>query len=212
MAVTFPLSSTVFSETLGVTRVIWQQLPGHITSGSKAGSVITSEIATPKWKAQIELAIQYIDDARKPLAMLRRIGPHNPFYLHNPAIPYPRSDPTGSILGSSTVTIASISGREVTLTGLPAFYALKWGDMFSVNFGSNPLRTALYEVNEDVSANGSGTTSLFEVTPPPKAGMIVGSPVRLKKPIAKMRLINFDPGASSSIFTDGAVFEALESI
>lgn len=212
MAVTFPLSSTVFSETLGVSKVVWTQLPGHLTSGTAAGAVITSEIVSPKWQATIELAIQYIDDARKAVSMLRRIGPHNPFYLHNPAIPYPQSDPNGSILGSSTVTIWDINGREVRLTGLPAFYALKWGDMFSVNYGSNPLRTALYEVNEDVSADSFGNTPLFEVTPAPKFGMSIGSPVRLKKPVAKMRLVNFDPGASSSIFTDGTVFEALETV
>ena len=95
-------------------------------------------------------------------------------------------DPGGSVLGSATVTIASISGRQMSLTGLPAGYQLKWGDLFSVNYGTNPVRRALFEINEDITANGAGTTGNFEVTPPPKSprsGTDVIAPCRIEKAV-----------------------------
>jgi len=211
MAITFPIASTVFAETLRVRSVAWRLEEYVITSGIASGALVTSAIAAPKWAAEIALAASAGDDARKVRAMLRRIGPHNAFYLHNPAAPFPRMDPGGTILGASTVTIGAISGRQITLTGLPASYALKWGDMLSVTYGASPERTALFEVDEDITANGSGVTGFFEVTPAPKAGMAAGNAVRLKKPVAKMRLVDFDPGSDEPAVANGITFRALET-
>ncbi|HMR51182.1 MAG TPA: hypothetical protein PKA33_01745 [Amaricoccus sp.] len=212
MAVTFPLSVTVFQDTLKVVSVKWSLSEFVITSGVTAGQIVTSEVASPKWSAEIALAPSYHDDARKVRAMLRRIGAANPFYLYNPAAPYPRMDPDGSALGSATVTIASISGRQMSLTGLPAGYQLKWGDLFSVDYGTAPVRRALFEVNEDITANGAGTTGNFEVTPPPKTGVVAGLAVTLKKPSCKMRLLSHDAGITEPMIASGITLQAMETV
>jgi hypothetical protein len=208
MTTTFPVGVSDFMALLPIRSVRWRLSEFYEESGTALGQIIRSEIAAPKWLAEVEIAPQTHDNARRVRSIIRRIGKYGTFNLYNPAQAYPASDPDGSIVGSSTVTIHAISGRTIRLTGLPASYDLAWGDMISVS-GSG--YRGLFEVNDDISANGSGITGFFEVTPSPKAWMDDGDSVDLKKPTCRMMFLDYDEGGSEIAYASGGTFTAIEA-
>jgi hypothetical protein len=133
-------------------------------------------------------------------------GSGGTFHLYNPEAPYPAKDPTGSIIGSSNVTILERGGRAMRLTGLPSGYDLSRGDLLSVSGGGY---RSLVEVSEDVEASGGGITEWFNATPM-RSWMAAGNTVDLKKPVARMCLLSYDVGMSDVVIADGVTFTAVE--
>lgn len=135
------------------------------------------------------------------------------FYVHNPRMRFPQSDPQGTLLGSATPVIASVNAdnKRVTISGLPAGYVLTRGDWFGVDYLS-PSRRALYRVvDATVTADGDGLTPLFEVSPNIRTGLTAGDSVLLKKPGCNMMIL---PGSLQDQ-TDGPTtsriqFQAIE--
>jgi hypothetical protein len=209
MAFTFPLAVSDFQSQLRIRSVRFDLERYEQESGTAIGDVIRYEIAPPKWTATCDMPVMTLADARRARALLRAVadyGSGGTFNLYDPAAPYPAKDPTGSIIGSSTVTILERGGRAMRLTGLPASYDLSRGDLLSVSGGSY---RGLVEVGEDVSANGSGVTGWFNATPM-RSWMAVGNGVDLKKPVARMCLRGYDVGMSDVVIADGVTFIAVE--
>jgi hypothetical protein len=113
------------------------------------------------------------------------------FYVWNPRICGPQADPDGSILGSHTPTIHSVNSdnKHFSITGLPVGYVLTRGDLIAVDYAS-PSRRAVYRVvDATVTANGSGVTSEFAVSPFIRTGMAEGDSVTLIKPGVNMKIM-----------------------
>lgn len=101
------------------------------------------------------------------------------FFVTDAVFAAPQKDPTGSILGASTVTItAKPSNQELTLSGLPAAYVLTRGDKISFSYGTG--RYALHRMVDTVTASGGGVATV-QVAPFIR-GDPVGSVVSLIKP------------------------------
>lgn len=215
MAYTFPLAKTVLSDILKISEVVWDIQRNDELSGSGDGRTWQVELAPPLWRAEVKLAPAYNADAKQVAAIIRRLnGAQNTFFLVDPSSPYPSSDPTGSTIGSSTVTINSISSdrNQLSLTGLPSTYVLHPGDKGQISYSSNPTRNYFFEVSETAVASGGGTTSAFEIFPRVALGISTGATVILKKPACKMFIVpeSFHPGDVQNLITTGAAFTCLE--
>ncbi len=208
MPLTFPVPTADFADELRVASVQWNLSDIYVQSGTRGGKILRAETADPAWTGTLSLAPMSIEDARQVRAKIRRIGAYNKFNLYNPEAPFPRYDPTGSVLGNATVTVSAIGPRSLRLQGLPSGYRLAWGDFVSVVRGGN---RALFEVAEYVEASGSGVTPFFDVTPPPKVWMQTGDVADLKKPAARVLFDQIDTGTSAEWIASGISFSVIEA-
>lgn len=123
--------------------------------------------------------------------------------------PYPKMDPTGSIIGANNVQINSkgVNNSSVSLKGLTTGgYVLSVGDYFEVTSSGN---TFLFRIVEGRTANGSGVTTEFEVIPDLPAILAVNDVVNLKKPCARFIITpgSYNPGDADKMFTSGMTLE-----
>lgn len=137
------------------------------------------------------------------------------FLCHDPRYIGPASDPTGSVLGSRTVTIhmVAINMRELRITGLPSGYVLSPGDMLAFQYGSGPVRHALHRIVVGGTASGTGLSPLLEVVPSLRPGAVAPLPVSLVRPACKARLLP-DPGYGSGrqAMSRGASFDFIQTL
>lgn len=215
MAITYPYAVAALADLLRIRTVTWDVRRGDELSGSGDGRFWQAELTPPLWMALVELVPGYNDDVKRIAALIRKLhGAQEAFYLYDPISPYPQADPTGSIVGSSSVTVNSITvaRRALTFTGLPSGYRLTVGDKFHIAYGSNPVRRYFGEVSEAAQASSGGTTALFEVFPHVPAGVVIGNAVTLRKPACKMFIVpdSFNPGTADRLITSGLAFTALE--
>ena len=213
MAITFPLARSAFADRLKIAAFRWQLGAFIETSGTALGQVITNEIAPRRWRAEVELARMPHAEANEIQALIDAIGPSGTFHLHNPAQLGPRDDPDGAALAGHTVTITAISdNKALKLSGLPAGYTLRRGDLLHFDYGPSPARRALHRIVEDATANDSGITGFCVVRPFLKAGTATGAGVTLVRPSARMMLEpgSFVPGTEGPVNTTGMAFNAIE--
>ncbi len=215
MAITFPLATSVLADKLKIKSVVFDIKRNDELSGSGDGRLWQAELAPPLWTAEVALRTDFNDAAKQIAAIIRKLnGSQEAFFLFDPISKYPQYDPTGSILGASTVTISSIiSGRNsLALTGLPAGYRITVGDKMSIAYSSSPTRYAFLEASETITANGSGVTGQIEVFPHVPVGISAAAAVTLKKPACKMILMpgSHNPGTAQMPFTENAGFQAIQ--
>jgi len=201
---TFPLSLSQFFDLLPIQQAELDLPEALDVSQTTGGEVLTADLGTSLWSGRIELGVMTHDEvsAIRPLInILRRAG--TSFLVSDPTRPWPRLDPNGTVLGAATPTILAIggSGRELSLTGLPAAYPISRGDLMSFTYGS-PTRYALHEVVGAAVANGAGQTGLIEVNPPIRPGAAAGAAVQLVWPRCKARLV---PGENSTGVTSHTI-------
>lgn len=215
MAITFPLATSVLADKLKIKSVVFDIKRNDELSGSGDGRLWQAELAPPLWTAEVALRTDFNDAAKQIAAILRKLnGSQEAFFLFDPISKYPQYDPTGSILGSNTVTIGSIDStrKSLSLTGLPAGYVITIGDKMSISYSSNPTRFAFLEASETITANGSGVTGQIELFPSVPIGINAGAVVTLKKPICKMILMpgTHNPGTAQLPHTENAGFQAIQ--
>ncbi|MFG1202891.1 hypothetical protein V5F29_10910 [Xanthobacter aminoxidans] len=109
-----------------------------------------------------------------------------------------------------TATLASVAATTVSVTGLPAGYTAKAGDMLSFDWSG--LRV-LHMLTEDVTANGAGAAT-FPVHPPVQTSPAPagGAAVALMRPACTMKIIpnTFDAPASGMFAP--VKFQAVQAI
>jgi hypothetical protein len=147
--------------------------------------------------------------------MIRKLhGAQEAMMLYDPLSKYPQYDPTGSILGSSVVTIGAIAANRssLSLSGLPANYRITVADKMSIAYSSGPTRFAFLEASETITANGSGVTGQIAVFPFVPTGVAADAGVTLKKPACKCIVLpgSHNPGTASELFTEGATFKVIQ--
>ena len=190
MTLSFPLALADLADLLPVAAVAWNELRQDAVSALGSGEWLTHELGSPLHEAEVRIARMSHARAEQLRARLRALDGGAHFYLCNPTMLYPQADPGGTILGSASVVIASISAnrKALTLSGLPAGYVVTTGDYLHVDYGT-PSRRALIQAVEGTIANGSGVTVVFEVRPHLRPGITAGLAVSLKKPAAKVKIV-----------------------
>ncbi|MCQ0987550.1 hypothetical protein [Jiella marina] len=199
----FPLSPAAFAELLPVVDVRFRLASNQELSGLGSGQILAAELAPSLWEADVTLAPLKHGESSEIQAKLEALdGAIRSFYLGDSFRQYPRADPGGSLLGSSTPVIASIhaSTRGLALSGLPAGYVVSAGDLFSFDYGT-PARRALHRICETVAADASGVTAEFEVRPHIRAGASAGLVVTLIRPtgLFGLRPGSVNPSMSSRV-------------
>lgn len=166
-------------------------------SQAGSGTIYRKDMGPAFWIGNLQSVPLYHADAEQVMALLDSMEDAlSSFYVWNPALAYPQADPDGSILGSSTPTIHTVNAdnKRISITGLPAGYVLTRGDKVAVDYNS-PSQRALYRiVDASVTADGSGVTAEFEISPRIRIGTTAGNTVHLVKPAANMMIV---PGSLS---------------
>lgn len=108
------------------------------------------------------------------------------FLCYDKRLPYPSTDPTGSIFGSSTPVISAITdGYTISMTGFPSTYVVPGGTWLSIL--DDTSRYYLGGVVGTKTAS-SGTISSLKLSVPLPDFVDVGGAVTVIKAPAKFRL------------------------
>jgi hypothetical protein len=206
MAQVYPISVSAFFEGLNVMRASFDLPANQMVTRSAGGDVMRAELGARLWRVQLELSSARHRDAEQIRAKLHLLRQPNASLLIRPKPCYaPAYDPTGSIIASSTVLLASVNAnlRDITISGLPAAYAITAGDYLSFTYGTDPVRYGFHQAVSSATANGSGVTGAFEVIPPIRPGYAIGATVRLLRPWMKAVLVEGSTGSAGRAVTDG---------
>lgn len=217
MVLTFPLSAAQFFDGLPIQSFTFDLGEAMEVNETAGGEILTADVGMRLWRIDCKLRIgRYaeIEQVKAKLDVLRY--PQRPLIIQAIPLLYPQADPTGSILGASTVVLDNVPGnnREIRLAGLPAGYVITPGDRLSFQYGSNPIRYALHRVVVGGTASGAGVSPFLEVTPFVRPGYSLGSAVKLGKPECKAVYVpgSFNAGSSGQQFTDGVTFSFLQTL
>ena len=216
MALVFPLSLATFADLLPIEHVRWHLQDNRQLSGLGSGQVLQADLAPSLWTGDVTLGDAYHAKAREHEARINAtIRSQGTFYLYDPRHKYPATDPKGTALAAfNNVRINSLPDtKSMTLKNLPAGFVLPVGTYLSWDYGTSPVRRAFHEMAETVTANGSGVTPAFEVSPFIRPGAAVEQVVTLKKPSMKCFIMpgTFDP-SSSTASTSRAVFTVMQKV
>lgn len=209
MAITYPLALASFWDALSIAAQPFD-LANYEANALTNGGLITTVRAKPRWKASVSLIDAQTASTVDVEAIVGALnGSVGSFQAYDLTRPYPKQDPTGSIIGSNTVQVSSKpSSNTVILKGLTAGYVLSVGDYIAI-----PSRMYLGQVLEASTANGSGVSpAAFTVRPYFPTAVAADDVVIVKKPYGffkilpgSMRGFGKAPGRSS-----GASFEMLQ--
>lgn len=212
----YPLSHAQFLGALRVEEVTFRLSHPQEHTRLGDGSVISASLGASLWTGTIRLAqASHPRHAQMEALIALMDQPGATFLCHDPRQIGPANDPTGSILGSRTVTIHSVASnmRELRLTGLPSGYVLSAGDMLGFQYGANPVRYALHRIVVGGTASSGGLTPLMEVVPNLRPGAVTGLVGQLLRPACKARLLP-DPtyGAGRQALSRGASFDFIQTL
>lgn len=191
MALSFPLSLPNLVDLLEIESVTWNLVRQQEYSGLGSGEGLSADLAPPLWEGDVSTGQFPHAEVEKWRARFNTLdGSNQSFMLYNPAAKYPETDPNGTLLAGSTVTLLSVGSnrKEVSLTGLPAGFTVPWGAYAQITGGS-PSRVALVQFAEAKTASGSGNTSAIECRPHLRPWISSGQAVTLLKPAAKVKLV-----------------------
>lgn len=113
------------------------------------------------------------------------------FYAYDRVMASPQADPGGSILGGATPKIGYVNSSRINDIGfkdLPPGYVLTRGDKFCFDYG-DPEKRAFHQIYSNRTADGSGVTTSFFVSPIPQEGIAVDIEVTLIKPSCLMMVV-----------------------
>lgn len=207
--ITFPWGLTEFFGGLRVASCTFslpESLQAEETGG---GEVVTAALGVRLWQGEVTLAADYhagLAAAEAAVSVVREAGAS--FFAFPSHKAAPAVDPDGSFLGTSVPQIASLpSARSLSLSGLPAGYALTAGDFLSFVYGS-PERFALHQVVIGGVASATGVTPELAVTPAIRPGAVIGAPVALVRPFARVRYVpgSLRPASYGPMIGQGLTF------
>lgn len=183
---TTPLSRSAFADLLKTADIefnVEQNMQAALTGG---GTRQRAQRAPSLRTLKITTAPMPNAEAEGLLAILLGLDGVDPFLAYNKRMPYPSSDPDGSIwtTASPTAVVGTITDRRhVAFTGFPNGYVIPVGTYFQIIFDEG--RYYLGQFAEAKTADGSGAVSSAKITPPIPASVEVGDAVTVIKPAAK---------------------------
>lgn len=157
-------------------------------SGTGGGDTLYADTAPQRWKGDFTSILMTHAVADGIMALLNsRVGGLKTALLYNPKVPYPSSDPTGSIFGAATPVVGTIADSyHLAFTGFPANYVCPLGMYFQIIFDTS--RYYLGQFAEAKTASAGGAVTSVEVSPPLPASVAGGNAVTVKKPAGKFRI------------------------
>lgn len=187
MSLADPLSVATFADLLKAADIEFN-LEYQQQMSDAGGELLVSDRAPAMRKAKITTAPMPNGDAEGLLALVNsRAGGLKTFLLYNKRLPYPSSDPAGSIMGATTPALGTITDRlHVAFTGFPAGYVIPVGTYFGLIFDTS--RYYLGQFAEAKTASGLGAVTTVEITPALPASVSGTPAVTVLKPPAKFRL------------------------
>jgi len=216
MVLAYPLTHAQFLGALRVEEVTFRLSHPQEHTRLGDGTVISASLGASLWTGTIRLSqANHPRHAQMEALLALMDQPRATFLCHDQRQIGPASDPSGSILGSRTVTIHSVAGnlRELRITGLPSGYVLSSGDMLAFQYGANPVRYALHRVVIGGTASSTGLSPMLEVVPNLRPGAVTGLTVRLVRPACKARLLP-EPsyGSGRQALSRGASFDFIQTL
>lgn len=215
MAIVYPYALTVLANRLVIESVTWDIHRNDELSGTGDARIWQAELADPLWTARVQLALDEHDSLKQVAALIRKLhGAQESFWLYDPLSQYPQADPTGSVLGASTVQVHAVGedNDSLRLKGLPAGYALTLGDKGQIAFSSEPTQNYFFEFSESIVAGGDGITAAVAVFPHVPPGVAEDDAVTLARPACEVFVMprSHSPGEARSTITTGAGFTVME--
>lgn len=189
-ALTFPLSAEEFADLLKIESVAWNLIRAETVSPFGSGEWLTRNLAPSYFEADVSTVRMLHPAAYAIRSLIDTLGSSATFYLYNPAMKYPASDPTGASTGAGDgISIKTINSdqKRIELQGLPAAFRIYPGEFIAIEYDSG--RRFLVSAVEQETADGSGDTSLFEVRPHLVESIAVNDTAFLAKAGAKMKII-----------------------
>jgi hypothetical protein len=188
MALSDPLSVEDFADLFRVQDVEFVQNFTQQSSITGGGERRYADRAPVLLKAKVTTEVMTNAEAEGIMALINsRAGGLKKVHLFNYRLPYPPSDPDGSILGAVIPRIATITDRlHVSFSGFPPGYEVKVGTWFGTVFDN---RRYLGQFVEPRTANGYGNIATVEIFPPLPASVTAGLGITLKKPPASFRIV-----------------------
>ena len=192
---TLPVAS--FADLLRVFSATFRQGWQQQKSGTGGGETRYADRAPSLWSVELQTPPMTHAEAEGLMALANsRAGGLKTFLLYNPRLPFPSSDPEGSIIGATVPKLGAITDRlHVAFTGFPAGYVLPLGTFFGIVFDTS--RYYLGQFAEAKVANGSGAVSATEIWPPLPASVLGTPDISVSQPPAKFRLVPGTTFASS---------------
>lgn len=187
MAASYPIPLADFLDGLPIRSVVFDLADKRGTTGLGSGEIQDYEIAPRLWTGTVTVGANRTHTIRQVAAKVRRLqGVGATFLVSDQSALTPYS---GDALGGSTPTVHTLdsNNRDLRVQGLPAGYTLQLGDLLTI-VQSNHL--ALHQVmTGTVTADGTGLTPLFEVTPHIRPGAAVGDAVKLAPAYCKAMIV-----------------------
>lgn len=201
------------SDLLCINTVVWDVQRNDEYSGSGDGRIWQAQLAPPLWTADISINVNYFEESKKIAARVRALqGSKEAFLLNDPLSMYPASDPNGTILGSSVVTISAVNPQRniISLAGLPANYKLSFGDKFNVFYGDD--KNAFIEIAGDYTASSAGNIVSVSIFPELPINVPSNSEAIFAKPSCTMIIApnGFNSGTAAGLFTTGLSFKGIQ--
>jgi hypothetical protein len=190
MAVTYPRSDLFPRAMLAAGSSF--RLQGYTEEGRTAGGLfLSTNLADPVWVAQyVTTSFLTVEEARELAAKLHDlVNKGERFVARHPVRLFPRAYPTGAFTDSGVIDNLPSDTSQIRLASLPADFVIRIGDMFSFQYGASSKFRALHMAVEDVTANGAGTTTAFNVTPHIRTGATTSTAVVFKQPSCYMKVI-----------------------
>lgn len=215
MSLADPLPLSGLYDLLGIVDVDFVLNFQQELSSTGGGDDLYADLAPARWRATPVTKPMLHADAEGIMALINsRAGGLKTLLLTNPRLPYPSSDPDGSIFSTATPIVSAIADAyHVAFTGFPANYAIPRGTFFQVIFGST--RYYLGQFAEARMASAGGAVSSVEVAPALPASVATSNPVTVKKPAGKFRIVpnsaapsTVDLNMTSIQFTAGQTYSA----
>lgn len=217
MGIIFPLNLSEFFEPLGKVSAVLSLDDPRTQSRSRGGEIITMDGADPLWFGSVELQVDYTSGHREAEAridVLKQSGAS--FLVTDGRQRGPASDPDGVIIGAASPQISAVASTryEIDISGLPANFQLRIGDLFSYTHGSGTTRYQLHRIIRSATADGSGNISGLDVFPEIRPGVTGGTALTFVDPVceAVMRPGSFSPGVHRPVLSQGHSFEFVQFI
>lgn len=214
MPVAFPLAAADWFGRLPIAAMTLDPIENVVADLNGRGEPLTEDVAPLLWRGTVTLGRMTQAEANHAGVMMDLLRPSGRlFRAFDLRRPWPANDPNGVILGSSLPIINTLvaGNRELRLSGLPAGYILRRGDMLGWTTGG---RAALHRVvDEVVTANASGLTPVFEVSTRIEGPPAIGTSVSLIRPSIPCMLVRdtISPGETRQRITEGFSFSFVQT-
>ena len=190
MALADPLGVAAFADLFKVQDVDFVQSFIQQSSMTGAGERRYADRAPALLKAKITTIPMLNAEAEGIMALINsRAGGLKSVLLYNYRLPFPASDPGGTIIGATVPTVNVITDRlHASFSGFPAGYEIPLGTWFGIVFDTS--RYYLGQFAEARTANPvTGAVASVEIFPPLPASITAGAEVSVSKPPAKFKLV-----------------------